>query len=179
MLSTSRSRTRCTMICAADVLAVVRVRDAFALEHLAELVGRQLVLLGDAQDRALDGRVVDADAVLLRVLQQRALDDQALEHLLVEHVGRRRRDLRRLHLRQHDAALLVQVVLRDRLVVDDGEHAVERHRVLTARRAAAAGGAAASLRASDAQAAGDGADTQRGSTDLMRRCLAIGRVEPL
>ena len=62
-----------------------------ALEHLAELVGRQLVLLRDAQDRALDHRVVDADARFLGELQQRALGDQALQHLLVEHVGGRRR----------------------------------------------------------------------------------------
>ncbi len=111
---------------AADVLAVVRVGDALALQHLAEFVGRELVLLGDAQDRALDGRVVDADAGLLRVLQHGALGDQALEHLLVEDVERRRRHVGRLQLLQHDAALLVHVPLRDRLVVDDDEHAVER-----------------------------------------------------
>jgi len=114
---------------AADVFAIVRVRNAFALEHLAELVGRELVLLGHAQDRALDGGVVDADAGFLRVLQHRPLDDQPLEHLLVEHVVRWRRDFRRLHLRQQDAPLLAHVPLRDRLVIDDHEHAVERHRI--------------------------------------------------
>ncbi len=73
---------------APDVLAILGVRNALALQHLAEFVGRQLVLLGDAQDRPLDGRVVDADAGVLRKLQQRALDDQPLQHLLVEHVAR-------------------------------------------------------------------------------------------
>ena len=38
------------------------------------------------------------------------------------------RTLALAHLRQDDALLLVEVVLRQRLVVDDGDHAVERHR---------------------------------------------------
>ena len=89
--STSRSRSRWIVDLVADVLAVLAYGNALLREHLAELVGRELVVLRDAQDRALDLRVVDADAGFLRVLQQRALGDQPLEHLLVEHVGRRRR----------------------------------------------------------------------------------------
>ena len=64
---------------------------------------------------------------------------EALQHLLVEHVVGRRRDVRRLQLREHDPALLVQVPLRDRLVVDDDEHAVERARASSARGAGVAG----------------------------------------
>ena len=51
---------------------------------------RDLVLLRDAQDRALDHLVVDAHAVFLGELQERAIDDEALEHLRLEHVVRRR-----------------------------------------------------------------------------------------
>ena len=77
---------------------------------------------------ALDRRVVDADAGLLRVLQQRALGDEPLEHLLVEHVRRGRLQPRLAELLHQDALLLVHLVLRERLVVDDGDDAVERDR---------------------------------------------------
>ena len=70
--------------------------------RLAEILGRQLVVLRDARDRALDLRVVDADAGFLRVLHQHALGDQALEQLLLEDVGRGGRHVLRLHLREHE-----------------------------------------------------------------------------
>ena len=90
----------------------------------------------DARERALDLRVVDANAGFLRVLQEHALGDEPLEQLLFEDVGRRRRDVRGLHLAQHDALLLVDVVLRQRLVVDDGDHAVDRDHAVERRAAA-------------------------------------------
>ena len=110
----------------ADLLAILGVGDAFALHRLPEVLRRHLVLLRDARNRPLDLEVVDAHAGLLRVLHQRALGDQPLEQLLVEHVGRRRRHLLRLHLLQNGALLLVQVELRQRLVVDHRDHAIER-----------------------------------------------------
>ena len=70
-------------------------------------------------DRALDRRVVDAHAGFLGELHQRALGDHPLEHLLLEHVGWGRRDLRLPELHQHGRRCSFSVVLRDRLVVDD------------------------------------------------------------
>jgi hypothetical protein len=134
-LSTSRSRRPLHRDLVADVVAVLGERDAFTLDRLAEVVVGQLVVLGDARQRALDLRVVDADAGLLRVLQQHALGDEPLEQLLLEHVGRGRRDVGGFHLAQHDALLLVDVVLRERLVVDDRDDAVDRHRLFGRRSA--------------------------------------------
>jgi hypothetical protein len=107
------------------VLAVARVAQPFALDRGAELIRGQLVVLNDPLDRALDLRVVDLDAGLLRVLHQRAVDDQPLEQLLLQHVVGRRRHLLRLHLLHDDALLEIEVVLRQRLVVDDGDDAIE------------------------------------------------------
>jgi hypothetical protein len=108
---------------ATDVLAVLGVRDVLLLEHPAELVGGQVVVLGDALHRALGGDVVDAHAGFLRVLQQRALRDAQLEHLAIEHLGRWRGHLRLAHLHQHRGALLRDLLLRDRLVVDHRDDA--------------------------------------------------------
>ena len=55
----------------ADVLAVLGIGDVLLRQRLAELLGGKLVVLRDAQDRALDLRIVDLDAVFLGKLQQR------------------------------------------------------------------------------------------------------------
>ena len=57
---------------------------------------------------------------------QRALGDHPLEQLPLEHVRRRRRDLRFAELHQHRGTLLVEVVLRDRLVVHDGDDPIQQ-----------------------------------------------------
>ena len=111
----------------ADVFAILRVCDVLVGEGLAEVLGRQLVLLRDALHRALDHCVVDFHAVFLGELQQRALGHQALENLLVEDVRARRLNVLLLELLKHDALGVVQIVLRDRLVVDHCHDAVDRH----------------------------------------------------
>ena len=157
----------------ADVLAVFLVLDVLLLERLAELVGRQLVVLRDAQDGALDLRVVDANAVLLGELQDRTLGDDPVEQLLLEHIGGRRRHLLRLHLRENGPLLLVDLELRHRLVVDDGDHAVEEHAAVGRRTRRVRGcrprGRCARLggrrrRALRQRGSGNNGDRQRGET---------------
>ena len=87
----------------ADVFTILGVVYFFLCELLAEFFGRHLVVLGDALYRALDLRVVDAQAGFLRILHQRPLGDDALEHLFIENIGGRRLDVLLFHLRQHDA----------------------------------------------------------------------------
>ncbi len=125
--STSRSRNRWMTISLRMSSRYFSYSMFSFLSALAELVGRQLVVLRDAQDGALDLRVVDANAVLLGELQDRTLGDDPVEQLLVEHVGGRRRHVLRLHLRENGPLLVVDVELRHRLVVDDGDDAVEEH----------------------------------------------------
>ncbi len=69
-----------------DVGAVFRVRNALALHRLAEVFGGELVVLGDAHERALDLRVVDANAGVLGVLHEHAFGDEPFEQLLFEDV---------------------------------------------------------------------------------------------
>ena len=109
----------------ADIFAILRVRDILALQGLAELIGGKLVLLRDTLDAALDECIVDLDPLLLRLLQQRTLRDQALEHLLVEDVGRRRLDLLLPQLLLHHAPRVVELILGQRLVVDDGDDSID------------------------------------------------------
>src|SRR5665213_1711879 len=109
---------------AANVLAIGGVRQALLGKHVAEFVGRHLVVLLHAQDRALDERVVDLDARFLRKLHQCALVDQPLEHLLGEHVPGGYRNLRFVQLANRLREAFVDVVLRNGLVVDDGDDAI-------------------------------------------------------
>ena len=110
----------------ADVVAILRIGNFFRRQRLLEILRRQLVVLGDALDRALDLRVVDTQARFLRELHQRPLGDQALEHLLLEYVRRRGLHVLLLHLREHDTSGVVHLVLRNRLVVHDRDDAVDR-----------------------------------------------------
>ena len=109
----------------ADVVAILGIRNVFLRQHLAKVLGRKLVFLRDALNRTLDLAIVDLYALLLGLLQQRALGDQALEHLLVEHVGRRRLDFLLLQLLLHDAPRVVELVLGQGLVIDDSDDTVD------------------------------------------------------
>ena len=109
----------------ADVFAVLRVRNIFLRERLAKVLGGEFVVLRDTLNRPFDECVVDLDARLFGKLQQRSLSDEALEHLLLEHINRRRLQLLLLHLLQHDARCVVDIVLSNRLVVYHCDHAVD------------------------------------------------------
>src|SRR5689334_7171045 len=108
----------------ADVVAEALVLDVVALERGAEVRHRQVVLLRDALDGAVEGRVVDLDARLLRHLHLHEVVDHALEDLARERV--RGRDLAALarELAHDQVHAVVQVVLRDHLVVHDRDDAV-------------------------------------------------------
>ena len=110
---------------AAHVLAVPDVRDPVSGERLAKPVERELVVFGDALDCALDLGVVDLDAAVLGVLQQGTFGDQALEHLLIEDVGRRLLHILLFQLLHDDAFGVVELVLRDGLVVDHRDDAID------------------------------------------------------
>jgi hypothetical protein len=109
----------------ADVVAILGIRNVLLRQRLAELLGRKLVVLSDALNRALDLAIVDLDTALLGLLQQRALGDQALEHLFVEHVGRRRLHFLLPQLLLHDPPCVVELVLGQGLVIDDSDDAVD------------------------------------------------------
>jgi hypothetical protein len=87
--------------------------------------GRQLVILRNAQDGALDLGVVDFHAVFLGELKQRALGHHPLEHLLVENILRRRLHVLLLELLHDDALGVVEIVLGDRLVIDHGDDPID------------------------------------------------------
>src|SRR5690606_650640 len=68
----------------ADIVAEARETRAVALDALAQLDDRQLVLLRDRRQRTVHLRLVDADTQFARRLRLRAIDDHPLEHLLLE-----------------------------------------------------------------------------------------------
>ena len=107
-----------------NVLAIPGIVDVLLRQRLAKIFCGKLVLLRDTQDRALDHRIVDFNAVFLGELKQRTLGHHALEYLLVENVLRRRLHVLLLELLQHDTFGVVEIVLGDGLVVDHGDHPV-------------------------------------------------------
>ncbi len=114
----------------AHVFAVLAVGNIVLGQCLMQPIERQLVVLGNPLNRAVDHRVIDLDAVFLRELHQRTLGDQAFEHLLVEDIGARLLHLLLLQLLQDDAFGVVELVLRDGLVIDHGNDAVQRNGAL-------------------------------------------------
>ena len=120
----------------ADVLAELRVRHAVALERVAQPCTRDLVLLGDAADRALELGIVDAHPRFLRELELDPVADHALEELaLDDRLGGGGGALLGELLHGETRARL-ELARGDRLVVHDGDDAVEHDRLprLLARR---------------------------------------------
>ncbi len=86
---------------------------------------RTACFLSDAQHGALNLGIVDLDAIFLGELQQRPLGKHSLQDLLVENVPRRRLDLLLFQLLQDNALGVVEIVLSDRLVIDDRDDTVD------------------------------------------------------
>jgi len=83
---------------------------------------------GDAVDGAVERRVVDLDAAFLGELDLEEVVDHALQDLAREGVGRRQLPALALQLANDEVHALGEVVLRDHLVVHDGDDAVDGDR---------------------------------------------------
>src|SRR5690606_5963210 len=114
----------------ADVVAEARETRAVALDALAQLDDRQLALLGDRRQRTVHLRLVGTDAEFARRLRLRAIDDHPLEHLLLEHVGRRRLDVLRAKLPLGYPQAQRKLARRDRFAVHDRDDPIDRRRRL-------------------------------------------------
>ena len=117
----------------AQVVAEGVEREAVALERLAEVRERQLVVLGDALDRAIELHVVDAHAGIARELQLRLLQDESLEHLPLEHLARRCLRAAPLELALRGLDRLVELREGDDLLVHDCHDAVDERHALRGR----------------------------------------------
>ena len=134
----------------ADVLAKLRERHAVSFERRAQLRHRDLVLLGDPPDRAIELRVVDAQPRLLGELELDAVGDHALEELPFDDRPRRRRGSLLRELLHRELSSLLELARGDRLVVDDGDDAVDHDRPPRPLRGSAArAGQTASARCED------------------------------
>jgi hypothetical protein len=106
---------------------------AHAVEALAFLFQRgrktghvELVLRGDALQRALDLGRVDADAGAAGVLLQRQFGDHAFEQLFFQHLARWQRRVLPRQVLHHLGVAPGQFLAGDDFVVDDGDDVVER-----------------------------------------------------
>src|SRR5262245_40434407 len=113
---------------AADILAEPGERDAVLFQRRAQLRQVELVLLGDALQRAVELCIVDAQTRFLGELQLHAVDDHPIEQLLFQDIARWRRRALLLELHACDPVALVQVAARDDLVVHHGHDAVDDDR---------------------------------------------------
>ncbi len=110
---------------AADLLAGGFQAKTVTGQRLAELLQRHVVALGDGAHGLVEFFVGDADAGALTDLQLQILGDQALEHLLLQHVGRRRIGAALLDGLLDLAHALIQLALHDDVVIDDRHHAIQ------------------------------------------------------
>jgi hypothetical protein len=113
---------------AADVLAELVERHALPFERAPKVGERHAVLLRDHAHRSVELQVVDAHAGLDGKLHLDAVDDHALEHLPLEHFRRRQGRVLALQLRGHQRDALLQIALRDHVLVDDRHDPVDQHR---------------------------------------------------
>src|SRR5688572_11734613 len=95
----------------ADVLAELGVADAVLLEGDAEVAAREVVLLRDAVDGALERRVVPLDPALLRELDLDHVVHHALEDLRGQHLVRGKLPSLALQLARHEPDAVVQLVV--------------------------------------------------------------------
>ena len=114
----------------ADILAKFREGDAIFLQGIAELGQRHLVVGGDALQRLLKLRIVDAHAAVARVLQLDLVHDQTIEHLPLKLAPRRQRRSLLLQLRDGKVETCIQLMQRDHFVIDDGNDPVDRLRFI-------------------------------------------------
>ena len=118
----------------ANLLAESLVAVTVLLQDLPELVQVQLVFPGDVADGAVQGLIIDPDPRVLRHLDLQPGHDQPVQHLFLQDVQRRQRDVLLLHLRGHPPDLLRQFAAHDHVIVDDRDDPVQ---VLHRRRRAA------------------------------------------
>ena len=111
-----------------NVVAKLRKRNAVGFEPLPQRLHRQAVGLCDAPERRIDRRIVDPHTRFARQLHLRTIDDHPLEHLALEHVGRRRLNLLAPQLHFRDARPRAQLIGGDDFIVDDRDDAVDRPR---------------------------------------------------
>ena len=112
----------------AQVFAKAVDVDALFAKRLAELLRRHLVLLGDPLDGAVDLGFLDAQAGVLRVLDQDARRDQPVEQLLLEQFTLRLRRALPREFAGRDPDLVVELEPRDRFRVDHCDDAIQGNR---------------------------------------------------
>ena len=110
---------------AANLVAGVVVRQTVASQSGAKLFNRHVIALGNSADSLVQLFIGNADAGAFADLQLQVFDDQALEHLLIQHAGRRygRTALGDGLLNFMNA--LVQLALHDHVVIDNGHHFID------------------------------------------------------
>ena len=86
-----------------------------------------IVALRDVGERGVEHLVRDLDPEPVGALHLQLLQDQPFEHLLAQHIARRRLLALLLDARADHLHLLLEIALQHDAVVDDGHQAVEQH----------------------------------------------------
>src|SRR5579863_2834246 len=110
----------------AHLVAVRGVVDALLGKRLRQLRQRQVIALGDVQQRRVEGLVRDLHPRAGGMLQLDFLQHEALEYLLAQDVLRRQFELLRAQPRGDGFDLRVELTVEHHAVVDDRRDPVEQ-----------------------------------------------------
>ena len=103
------------------------VVQALAAQHGRHLLEWQAIALCDVAQRFIQHLVRHPHAEALGALVLDLLQHEALEHLLPEHIGRRHLGVLVAQAAHDQVDLAVELALQHDALVDDCDHAIERH----------------------------------------------------